>query len=114
MNHTGKWVNAFRHLRIPFSVFLMPVYWFALLGIEIDLIRAALVFFTLHLFLYPASNGYNTYFDRDEQSIGGMKHPPAVTRELWYVVVAFDIFAVLMALTVNLAFAIMAFVYLLV
>ncbi len=32
------------------------------------------------LFLYPASNGYNSYFDKDEKSIGGLKNPPPVNQ----------------------------------
>ena len=101
-------------MRIPFSVFLMPIYWFALLDSNVDWWSVALVFIILHLLVYPASNGYNSYFDRDEKSIGGLKSPPKVTRELWYLVIAFDLIAVLLALTVNLIFAVMVAVYLLV
>ncbi len=111
---SGAWLNAIHHLRIPFSIFLMPVYWFALIPIEVDVYRAAMVFIALHIFIYPASNGYNSYFDRDVESIGGLKHPPEVTRELWYVVLAFDLFSLLIALLVNLPFAVMALIYLLV
>ncbi|MBX7109078.1 MAG: UbiA family prenyltransferase [Chitinophagales bacterium] len=109
-----KWWNALLHLRIPFSVYLMPVYWFALLNTDFNLLRAVLVFIVLHVFVYPASNGYNSFFDRDEQSIGGMKKPPLVTKELWYVVLAFDILSVLLSLLVNLTFTIMVLIYLLV
>lgn len=111
---TSKWLNALQLMRIPFSLFLMPVYWFALLNIEVNFIRSILVFIILHLVVYPASNGYNSYFDKDEQSIGGLKKPPQVTRELWHVVIAFDLLAVLLSLTVNLPFTIMVFIYLLV
>lgn len=113
-NINEKWWNAFLHLRIPFSLFLMPVYWFALLNTDFDLLRAVLVFVILHGFVYPASNGYNSFFDRDEQSIGGMKNPPRVTKELWYVVLAFDMLSVLLSLLVNLPFAAMILIYLLV
>ncbi|MEO6167432.1 MAG: UbiA family prenyltransferase [Chitinophagales bacterium] len=108
------WLNAFRLLRIPFSVFLMPIFWFALLHTEAELTRAILVFVTLHLFVYPASNGYNSYFDRDEQSIGGLKTPPKVTRELWYLVVSFDVLALGIGLMINLLFGVMVFVYLMI
>lgn len=108
------WFNAFRLLRIPFSVFLMPIYWFALLHTEVEWVRALWVFITLHLFVYPASNGYNSYFDRDEQSIGGLKTPPKVTSELWYLVVAFDLIAIVMGLLINLLFGAMVFIYLMI
>jgi 1,4-dihydroxy-2-naphthoate octaprenyltransferase len=72
------------------------------------------VFITIHLFLYPSSNGYNSYFDRDEQSIGGLKNPPKVTKELWYLILLFDFLSILSATFVSFPFAFMAFVYLMV
>ncbi|MBA2406728.1 MAG: UbiA prenyltransferase family protein, partial [Chitinophagales bacterium] len=109
-----EWLNALRLLRIPFSFFLMPVYWFALLNTEINIAKAILVFIILHFFVYPASNGYNSYFDRDEQSIGGLKSPPRVTVQLWYLVILFDLIGVLLSFVVNILFAIMMIVYLLI
>lgn len=108
----GNWINALRLMRIPFSIFLMPVYWFALINVQVDVSKAILVFFTLHLFLFPASNGYNSYFDRDEKSIGGLKNPPRVTKELWYLILIFDFLSILFATIVSPAFAFMAFIYL--
>jgi len=96
-----KWIDALKLMRIPFSIFLMAVFWFALINIEVDISSAILVFITIHLFLYPASNGYNSYFDRDEQSIGGLKNPPAVTKELWYLILLFDFLSILTASFVN-------------
>ena len=40
------------------------------------------VFVALHLFIYPASNGYNSYYDRDEGPIGGLASPPPVSQLL--------------------------------
>lgn len=71
------------HLRIPFSFFLLPVFLFALaLTPNHNEMRMLLVFLSLHLFLYPSSNGYNSYYDKDEESIGGLKRPPQVTKDL--------------------------------
>jgi 1,4-dihydroxy-2-naphthoate octaprenyltransferase len=109
-----EWLNALQLMRIPFSFFLMPVYWFALLNTEVNISDAIAVFVILHFFVYPASNGYNSYYDRDEQSIGGLKSPPKVTRQLWYLVVLFDILGILLSLLVNLPFATMIIMYLLV
>ncbi len=90
--------NILLHLRIPFSFFLMPVYWFALsqtnqvnTGISIG------VFILLHLLIYPASNAYNSYYDKDEGSIGGLENPPPVSKELFYVAWALDILAIIIA-----------------
>jgi len=108
------WLDALKLMRIPFSVFLMPVFWFALINIKVDVSKAMLCFIAIHLFLYPASNGYNSYFDRDEQSIGGLKNPPKVTRELWYLILVFDFLSILAASFVNPLFALMIFIYLII
>ena len=106
---------AFLHLRVPFSIFLMPVFWFAVSNTEqLNVLRACVVFCILHLLVYPASNGYNSFHDRDEGSIGGLKHPPAVDLTLYYLVLVFDFLAVGLAVFVSLPFAGMVLIYLLV
>lgn len=88
--------DALKLMRIPFSVYLMPVFWFALSAAEnFSVINAVWVFIIIHFFVYPASNGYNCYFDRDEGSIGGLKNPPRVNKELFWLVVIFDLIAVI-------------------
>ncbi|MFC5271545.1 UbiA family prenyltransferase [Adhaeribacter terreus] len=105
--------DALKLMRIPFSVFLMPVFWFALSAApEFNWQKATAAFLILHLLVYPASNGYNSYFDRDEGSIGGLKHPPKVTRSLFYLVVVFDFLAVLLSLFISVPFAVCVLVYL--
>lgn len=68
-------------------------------------------FIALHFFLYPASNGYNSYFDKDEKSIGGLEKPPAVDKELYSVSLLFDAIALLMGFAVNWRFSVMMFIY---
>ena len=108
--------DALKLMRIPFSVFLMPIYWFALSVLpEFDVTKAVWVFLILHLLVYPASNGYNCYFDRDEGSIGGLKHPPKVTNKLFWLVILFDCLAILCSLlAVSLEFTSCVLIYLLV
>ena len=66
--------NTIKLLRIPFSFFLMPLFLFALSQAETILPSKAIVsFFLIHFLIYPASNGYNSYIDRDEESIGGLE-----------------------------------------
>lgn len=100
------------HLRIPFSFFLMPVFLFSWsTAPDVEIYDFIAVFFILHLFLYPASNGYNSYFDKDEDSIGGLKQPPKVEKELYYYAILFDIIAIIWGITVNLYFAVFLFIY---
>ena len=105
--------STWLHLRIPFSYFLMPAYLFAL-SISPNLSEKNLLwsFVIIHLLLYPASNGYNSYFDKDEQSIGGLKNPPPVTSGLYYMSLLFDLLAIVLALVyINKEFAILLLVY---
>jgi 1,4-dihydroxy-2-naphthoate octaprenyltransferase len=93
-------------LRVPFSFFLMPVYWFALgQVVDKDPGRALLVFFILHILVYPASNGYNSYMDRDTSPIGGLEHPLQPTRQLFRLTVWMDLLALLLGAWISLYFA---------
>lgn len=73
--------------------------------------RIALVFVSLHFFLYPASNGYNSYFDKDEESIGGLERPPAVEKELYIASLLFDGIALLIGALLSWQFVLMLLVY---
>lgn len=101
------------HLRIPFSVFLMPVFLFALSqSTAPDYWQAFWAFVAIHLFLYPASNAYNSYFDKDEESIGGLEKPPPVSKELYTYALLFDAAALLIAFfAVNFTFTIALLLY---
>jgi 1,4-dihydroxy-2-naphthoate octaprenyltransferase len=93
-------------LRFHFSLFLMPVYWFALsLCPNIQLNDALLIGFILHVLVYPASNGYNSYMDRDTGSIGGIEHPLPPSKQLYFVTLAMDLMAVLLSLWISTIFA---------
>ena len=92
-------------LRFHFSFFLMPVYWFALSQVkEIDPLKAVLVFIILHLLVYPASNGYNSYMDRDTTPIGGVKNPMLPQKQLLYATYVLNILAVGLSLFISLLF----------
>jgi len=100
-------------MRIPFSYFLLPVFLFSL-AVSPNVSEKALLwtFIIVHIFLYPASNGYNSYFDKDEKSIGGLRNPPPVNRGLYYLALLFDALAIILGfLIINLTFALMLLVY---
>jgi 1,4-dihydroxy-2-naphthoate polyprenyltransferase len=93
-------------LRFHFSLFLMPVYWFALTQlVNINWGRAVLVFIILHILVYPASNGYNSYMDRDETPIGGLKNPLQPTKQLFYTTIVMDVIAVTISIFISWYFA---------
>lgn len=100
------------HLRIPFSFFLLPIYWFAISqSTNPDPGRAIAVLLIVHLLLYPASNAYNSYFDKDEDSIGGLEKPPPVTKALYWASWVLDIVALVLGVFVNWAFVLYLLVY---
>lgn len=84
----------------------MPVYWFALSSTDhINWQRAILVFVLLHAFLYPSSNGYNSYNDRDTESIGGVAHPMQPTKQLYYITLLLDIIGFALSFLISPIFA---------
>jgi len=101
------------HLRIPFSYFLLPVFLFAL-SVSPNLLasRIGWVFLILHFLLYPASNGYNSYFDKDEGSIGGLKNPPPVKRGLYWTALLLDGMAIVLGFVkISFLFSVMLLIY---
>lgn len=104
--------STLQHLRIPFSLYLLPVYAFAASQDPIsDLSTLIISFIAIHLFLYPAANGYNSYFDKDTGSIGGLENPLPVKRELYYTSLIFDLISIVIGFLISWQFAVMLFIY---
>lgn len=72
---------------------LMPAFLLSVAMIGTIVPDTIALFGVLHLLVYPASNGYNSYFDRDTQPIGGLKVPPPIHRSLTWAVQGFDLAA---------------------
>lgn len=101
-------------LRFHFSFFLLPVFLFALSQLPIINWRNALfVFIILHLLVYPSSNGYNSYMDKDETPIGGLKNPLPPTKELFFTTVIMDVVALLLSAFISTVFALGILLYIL-
>jgi 1,4-dihydroxy-2-naphthoate octaprenyltransferase len=78
---------------------------------DIDVLNAVLAFGIIHLLIYPASNGFNSYYDRDIGSIGGVRNPPEVSGDLLWFSLLFDLAALVLALFINWLFAVGLFIY---
>lgn len=92
-------------LRFPFSLFLLPVFLFAISQVpRINGWHAIFIFFLLHFIVYPSSNGYNSYMDRDTGSIGGIKNPLTPTKQLFWTSVFMDIMAVALSFIISIWF----------
>lgn len=100
------------HLRLPFSFFLLPVFCFGISeAVYLNAGNVAIVFLVLHFFIYPGSNIYNSYMDRDKGSIGGLKNPPPVTRKLYTVSIIFDSVGLLLSLLIGWEMVLLMLVY---
>ena len=85
-------------LRFPFSLFLMPIFLWALAYVNAPFSwRTLSVFLIFHALVYPASNGYNSLIDQDTEPIGGIAQPPPPPAILGPVTLAMDLLAILWA-----------------
>lgn len=104
--------SAILHSRFLFSFFLLPVYVFALSqSTAVHPLKAIIVFVVWHLFIYPASNGYNSYFDKDEGSIALLEKPPATDKSLYVFSLVLDVAGILLGLLVSIEFSLAVLVY---
>src|SRR6186997_339758 len=105
-------VSTIKLLRISFSFFLSPIYFFSLAQVpRINWFNALLIFFIIHFLIYPASNGYNSYMDRDTESIGGLEKPPPPSRQLFWVTVVLDSIGILLSLFIGPLFTLVILFY---
>jgi 1,4-dihydroxy-2-naphthoate octaprenyltransferase len=92
----------------------MPVYWFSLSQVpHVNWANAALVFIILHLLVYPSSNGYNSYMDRDTTPVGGLKNPMEPTQQLFTATIVFDLMAICLSFFISFIFVLGIFFYIL-
>jgi 4-hydroxybenzoate polyprenyltransferase len=106
--------NTLKLLRLPFSFFLMPLFLFALSQSTSIIIgfKAVISFLIIHFLVYPASNGYNSYIDRDESPIGGLEKPPMPTKKLFYTTLVMDFLSVVLSLIfINPLFSLCILLY---
>lgn len=113
LKHLFPSSSTLAHLRLVFSVFLLPVFCFAY-GTAPHHASAAqvwLIFFIWHFLAFPASNGYNSYFDKDEDSIGLLERPPKVDISLYYFSIFIEVLAFGLGFLVGWQFAVAVLIY---
>ncbi|HTA83591.1 MAG TPA: UbiA family prenyltransferase [Bacteroidia bacterium] len=98
--------DTIKLLRFPFSIFLLPVSLFSFFYIHPAInYQFILVIVIWHLLVFPSSNGYNSYNDKDEGPIGGLASPPKPTKLLLHVSTIMDSIAVALSFFINAYFA---------
>ncbi len=83
----------------------MPISLFSFFYIQPELnYQLMLVLIIWHLLVFPSSNGYNSYHDRDEGPIGALEAPPKPTELLLQVANVMDSMAILLSIFINVYF----------
>ncbi len=104
--------NTIKLLRFHFSIFLLPVSLFSFFYIHPEInYQLFLVIAIWHLLVFPSSNGYNSYHDKDDGPIGGLASPPKPTKSLIQVSNIMDGTAILLSFLINMYFAFFVTLY---
>jgi 4-hydroxybenzoate polyprenyltransferase len=104
--HRSRWYPLFVHLRLHYQLLLLsPLFvWGFILGGKVASLRACLGFLAFHVFLYGGITAYNSYYDRDEGPVGGLRCPPPVSEDLLGFSLAVQAAGLIIALFVGLQF----------
>jgi len=94
------------HLRLHYQLaFLSPLFiWGFTLGGARLTPRALIAFLAFHVCLYGGITAYNSYYDRDEGPVGGLRVPPRVTGALLPFSLAVQALGLVLAFDVGAAF----------
>ncbi len=104
--------STLAHLRFVFSIFLLPVYLFAYSQSPVHTsFKAIIIFVVWYVLAIPATNGYNSYFDKDEGSITLLAKPPAVDKSLYFVSILMEAMAFLLGFVISGWFAFAVLIY---
>jgi 1,4-dihydroxy-2-naphthoate polyprenyltransferase len=101
-----------QHLRFPFSILLVPTFLFALSYVKhLNINNSILIFLIMHLLVFPSSNAYNSTQDKDKGSIGMIKKPLPVPKNLLFVTWIFDLFSLAISYFIHPIISTMVFLY---
>jgi len=94
----------------------MPVFLFSCYVLEVGKDRSLieellLLFFILHVLVYPSSNAYNSTQDRDEGSVGLIKKPLPVPKILIPITVIMDFCALILSYTIHPYTSVLLLIY---
>jgi 1,4-dihydroxy-2-naphthoate octaprenyltransferase len=104
------------HLRLHWQIMLMPLFLWGFLmsagpaaaGLITPLFW--LVLFIVHVMFYGGSTALNSYYDRDEGPVGGLWHPPPVTRDLLYFAAGLQILGLVLLFFISIPMWVLAMV----
>ncbi|MDR9419068.1 UbiA family prenyltransferase [Gracilimonas sp.] len=101
-------LNFLIHLRLHYQFFILSGgYLLAALFVEdVNWTQFWLQFLNVHVLLFGGATAYNSWWDKDEGPIGGLKSPPKMTRWMWPVSMGMQYVGLAWALSVDWNYAI--------
>lgn len=75
---------------------------------EMDWSAFIIQFVNVHLLLFGGATAFNSYWDKDEGPVGGLKNPPSMTRWMWFASILLQALGLLVAVLSGFLFV---FVY---
>lgn len=95
------------HLRLHYQFFILSGgYLFSALFLDqIEWRSFWLQFLNVHVLLFGGATAYNSFWDKDEGPIGGLKSPPKMTSWMWTISLVIQYIGIIFALFVGLKFA---------
>ena len=96
--HIQIW-HFFVHLRLHYQFFILSGGYLlaGLYAYEPNWEQYVAQFFNIHVLLFGGATAYNSFWDKDEGPIGGLKHPPKMTRWMWFVSLAIQFIGLVLA-----------------
>lgn len=101
-------LNFLIHLRLHYQFFILSGgYLLAALFVQdVNWTQFWLQFLNVHVLLFGGATAYNSWWDKDEGAIGGLKSPPEMQRWMWPVSMGMQYVGLIWAFSVGWNFAI--------
>lgn len=95
------------HLRLHYQFFILSGGYLlsALFIDEINWQQFWTQFLNVHVLLFGGATAYNSFWDKDEGPIGGLKSPPKMTKWMWIVSLAIQFIGLVWAYTIGINFS---------
>ena len=108
----------FKHLfRIRYSLFLMPIFWFAYAVSTItrtSVSNAVLVFAIIHLLIHPSTFAFNRFLSADKDKLFNADTLKITKQSTLFFLILIDVSSIILSLWVSKYFAVMIFIYIII
>ncbi|MFA4819753.1 MAG: UbiA family prenyltransferase [Candidatus Aenigmatarchaeota archaeon] len=96
--------RIFIHVRWPLQVYVFLGFMFGLIVAQVNFQFIVIVALASQLLLWAGVTLFNSYYDKDDKPVAGLKNPPKITNSILYGSLFFKIISLILALFVNRIF----------